>query len=243
MPGRLNFEYGDISDSFFSALIPHLEHEGERFFQVELVLGTRVMGEFLKQNRTYFCKHTVGIRNKETREQVPYASCEQIRFLVMKAPGKAGRKWRTQILTGGDLYMKQLFPSLKYHQFHPNESPTPVSNFEDLQKIIAFVQLGVGESDSDEEEKITEKLVLDREDCCVCLDEPACTRFQPCNHRQTCNGCSSVLKICPLCRASITGTVLEPDIQTPSNPLAPGKKKRNNKKKKGQKKGKQRRRK
>lgn len=40
--------------------------------------------------------------------------------------------------------------------------------------------------------------------CIVCLDDPKCVLFGPCNHICCCEACAEGLMECPMCRSEIT---------------------------------------
>ncbi|CAC5393831.1 BIRC7_8 [Mytilus coruscus] len=47
----------------------------------------------------------------------------------------------------------------------------------------------------------------DQQTCKICLDEPIAIVFLPCGHLASCVKCAPALRICPICRAFIKGTV------------------------------------
>jgi hypothetical protein len=57
-------------------------------------------------------------------------------------------------------------------------------------------------------------------DCCICLttqvDDPTMVFviFVPCGHYCCCDGCAKKLKICPMCRATITQSVTRDQLGT-----------------------------
>jgi hypothetical protein len=83
-----------------------------------------------------------------------------------------------------------------------------------------------------------------QEECCVCMDGPANTRFRPCDHVATCTACASQLPTCPLCRASVTDRLEEQKPTVPSFAtirVVRATKQNKNKKNKNKKKGKKKR--
>ena len=47
-------------------------------------------------------------------------------------------------------------------------------------------------------------------ECAVCLDNVKNTVFIPCGHFYTCSTCSSKLQTCPICKKTITETLIHP---------------------------------
>lgn len=47
----------------------------------------------------------------------------------------------------------------------------------------------------------------DTQECNICMSEDKSIVFVPCGHYCCCNDCSSKIKICPMCRASISQKV------------------------------------
>ena len=43
--------------------------------------------------------------------------------------------------------------------------------------------------------------------CKVCMDKPVSIVFIPCGHLVVCSDCATSLRHCPICRASIRGSV------------------------------------
>lgn len=43
----------------------------------------------------------------------------------------------------------------------------------------------------------------DQKMCKICMDNDVCMMFLPCKHLATCEGCSHIVKECPVCRRSI----------------------------------------
>lgn len=41
--------------------------------------------------------------------------------------------------------------------------------------------------------------------CCICMDAPVGAALTPCGHAHTCLECARRLRLCPLCRAQLTG--------------------------------------
>ena len=47
----------------------------------------------------------------------------------------------------------------------------------------------------------------EQKSCKICMDDEICMAFFPCGHLVTCENCSRSLKICPICRKTIKGTL------------------------------------
>ena len=43
--------------------------------------------------------------------------------------------------------------------------------------------------------------------CKICLDKPVCIVFLPCGHLCTCDSCAPAMRVCPICRTDVKGTV------------------------------------
>ena len=65
--------------------------------------------------------------------------------------------------------------------------------------------------DSIETENLSLKDVVTKNEeqklCKICMDDVICMVFFPCGHLISCTNCASSLKICPICRKLIEGSL------------------------------------